>query len=57
MVKKIKIDDDTWIDANAIVMENIGKGSVVLPGSVVREEIEPYSICQGNPSKVIATRR
>jgi acetyltransferase-like isoleucine patch superfamily enzyme len=57
MIKKIQIGDDTWIDANSVIMENVGGGSVVMPGSVVREKVEAYSICQGNPAKMIAKRK
>ena len=32
---------------------NIGKGSVIGAGTVVRESVEPYSLVLGNPGKVV----
>ena len=56
-IKKIKVDTDTWIDANSIVMENVGQGSIIRPGSVVTKEVGPYSICAGNPATIIGKRK
>jgi len=43
--------------ANAIIMESIGEGCVIGAGSVVTKEVEPYSICAGNPATVIRKRK
>ena len=56
-IKTISVESDTWIDSNAIVMENVGQGSVILAGSVVTKQVESYSICAGNPAKVIGKRK
>jgi acetyltransferase-like isoleucine patch superfamily enzyme len=56
-IKKIRVENDTWIDSNAIVMETVGHGSVIIAGPVVTKVVEPYSICSGNPAKVIGKRR
>jgi acetyltransferase-like isoleucine patch superfamily enzyme len=56
-IKKIAVEDDTWIDSNAIIMETVGRGSIVKAGSVVLEKIEPYSICSGNPAAVVGKRK
>jgi maltose O-acetyltransferase len=56
-MKKIKIDDDIWIGANSVIMGNIGRGSVVGAGSVVNKNIEEYSICAGNPVKIVGRRK
>lgn len=47
----ISIENDVWIGANVIVLDgsNIGEGSVIGAGSVVRGRIPPYSVCIGNP--------
>lgn len=55
-MKRIRIGDDIWIGANAIVMDNVGNGSIVGAGSVVTEEVEPYTIVAGNPAKIIRKR-
>lgn len=34
----------------------IGEGSVVKPGSVVYEDVEPWTIVQGNPARVVGQR-
>ena len=56
-IKKIKVHSDSWIDSNAIVMESVGRGSIIMPGSVVRKDVEPYSICAGNPATIIGKRQ
>ena len=56
--KPTVIEEDVWIGANAIVLEDvyIGKGSVIGAGSVVTKDIPPYSIAVGVPAKVIGKR-
>jgi len=54
---RIKIGSDTWIGSNAIIMESVGEGCVIGAGSVVTKEVEPYSICAGNPATVIRKRK
>jgi len=53
-----KIGHDVWIGANAIVMRGvcIGTGAVIGAGSIVTKDVEPYSICVGNPARKIASR-
>jgi len=47
----IIVEDDVWIGANCVILDGavLGKGCVIGAGSVVRGEIEPYSIQAGNP--------
>ncbi|BCB96071.1 hypothetical protein JZK55_09930 [Dissulfurispira thermophila] len=56
--KKIVIEDDVWIGANAVILPGvtIAKGTVVGAGSVVTKNTEPYSIVVGNHAKVIGYR-
>ena len=51
----VKIEDDCWIGAGAIILNGItiGKGSVVGAGAVVTKDIEPYTIVGGNPARKI----
>lgn len=51
----IRIGDDVWIGANAVILAGveIGKHSVIAAGSIVTRSVPPYSICAGNPAKVI----
>lgn len=52
------IEDYVWICANAIILPGvrIGKGAVILPGSVVTQNVEPYQVVGGNPAKFIRMR-
>ena len=53
--KLVDIADDVWIGANSVILPgvSIGKHSVVAAGSVVTRSVPAYSICAGNPAKVI----
>jgi len=56
--KKIIIHDDVWIGSNSLILPGvtIGEGGVVAGGSVVMDNVEPYHIVGGVPSKVIGKR-
>lgn len=57
--KGVRIGDRVWIGANSVVLDGteIGEDCLVSAGSVVSGRIPPRSIVQGNPAKVIFTRR
>ncbi len=57
--KGIRIGHRVWLGANSVVLDGaeIGDDVIVSAGSVVSGRIEPNSIVQGNPCKVIFTRR
>ena len=54
----VHIEDDVFIFSNAMVMPGvtIGKGAIVLAGSVVTKDVEPWAIVGGNPAKKIRER-
>ncbi len=54
----IVIEDDVWIGAGTVILKGvtIGRGSVIGAGSVVTKSTPPYSICAGNPARVIKMR-
>lgn len=54
----ITIGDDCWVGANVAFLDGaqVGKGSVIAAGSVVRGEIPPFSVAAGVPAKVIRSR-
>ncbi|MBN1493538.1 MAG: acyltransferase [Candidatus Omnitrophica bacterium] len=57
--KGIVIGGNVWIGAGAVILDgaSVGAGSIITPNSVVSSTIPDNSIVQGNPAKVIFTRR
>ncbi len=55
----IRIGDNVWLGSGCVVLDgaDIGSGSILTPNTVVSGKIPPNSIVQGNPGKVIFTRR
>jgi len=55
-VRPIEIHDNAWIGAQSIVFPgvSVGEGSVVATGSVVMNDVPPYTLVSGNPARVIA---
>ena len=53
--KEIKVEDEVWIGANAVVTAGVtvGKHAVVAAGSIVTKDVPAYSIVAGNPARVI----
>ena len=56
--KGIIIEDDVWIGHGCSILDGvkIGKGSVIAAGSVVKDNVEPYSLIGGVPAKFIKKR-
>jgi virginiamycin A acetyltransferase len=57
--KGVRIGHRVWLGANSVVLDGaeIGDDCIVSAGSIVSGSIPPRSIVQGNPAKVIFTRR
>lgn len=55
----IRIGNDVWIGAGAVVLDGstIESGVIVAPNAVVSGRIPKNAIVQGNPAKLIFTRR
>ena len=55
-VSPIIINSHSWIGINSTIMPGvtIGPFSVVAAGSVVFEDVPPYTVVRGNPAKVVA---
>ncbi|MDA9408556.1 acyltransferase [Bradyrhizobium sp. CCBAU 45384] len=53
--RPVRIGDDAWIGANAIVLRgvSIGQGGVVAAGAVVTKDVPAYSVVAGNPAVVV----
>lgn len=54
----IVIEDDVWIGANCVLLDGsiLRRGCIIGAGSLVRGEVEAYSIQSGNPLKKIGMR-
>jgi acetyltransferase-like isoleucine patch superfamily enzyme len=54
----IRIDDDVWIGAHAVVTDGvtIGRWAIVAAGAVVSKDVEPYEIVGGVPARHIGWR-
>lgn len=55
VLKPVILEDHCFIGVNSVVMPGVtvGKASVVTSGSVVVNNVPPYTMVQGNPAKVI----
>lgn len=55
----VQINDNVFIFSNAMIMPgvSIGEGAIVLTGSVVTKDVEPWTIVGGNPAKKIRERK
>lgn len=51
----IKICDKAWLGFNVVVLNGvtIGEGAIVGACSVVREDVEPFTVVAGNPARKI----
>lgn len=54
----VTINDNVFVFSNVLVMPGvtIGEGAVVLAGSVVTKDVEPWTIVGGNPARKIRER-
>lgn len=57
--KGIEIGDNVWIGSGCVILDGatIGNGAIITPNSVISGKIPENAIAQGNPAKVIFTRR
>jgi acetyltransferase-like isoleucine patch superfamily enzyme len=54
----ITVEDDVWIGANSVILPGVtvGRGAVIGAGSVVTKDVAAYTICAGNPARVLRMR-
>ena len=54
----IIIEDEVWLGLRSIVLKGvtIGRGSVVSAGSVVTQDVAPYSVVAGVPARLVRMR-
>jgi acetyltransferase-like isoleucine patch superfamily enzyme len=55
----VTIGDNVWIGSGACILDgsHIGSGVIVTPNAVVSGKIPDNAIVQGNPAKIVFTRR
>ncbi|MGQ0576692.1 MAG: acyltransferase [Pseudonocardia sp.] len=54
--RRIGVGRDCWIGSHAVVMDDVGPGSVVAAGAVVTGPVPPGSIVAGNPARLLRRR-
>lgn len=54
----IRIGDDVWIGANAVILSgvSIGTGAIVAAGAIVVADVPEFAVVGGTPAKVISMR-
>jgi acetyltransferase-like isoleucine patch superfamily enzyme len=57
--KGIRVGRDVWIGAGCVLLDgaDVGSGAILAPNSVVSGPVPEGAVVQGNPGKVIFTRR
>lgn len=55
VLKPVVLEDHCFIGVNSVILPGVtvGKASVVTSGSVVMNNVPPYTMVQGNPARVI----
>ncbi|MFI5150577.1 MAG: acyltransferase [Bacteroidia bacterium] len=53
--KPIRIEDYAWLSYNVSILKGvtIGKGAIIAAGSVVTNDVAPFTIVAGNPARIV----
>ena len=52
-LSQVKLDKNVWIGEGAIIIADIGEGSMIGAGSVITTNIKPHIIVTGNPARFV----
>ncbi len=54
----VVVEDLVWLCARCMIMPGVrvGRGAVVLPGSIVTADVAPFSVVGGNPAQFVRKR-
>ncbi|MGY0408734.1 MAG: acyltransferase [Polaribacter sp.] len=57
--QEVVLEGENWVGANVTILGGVtvGRGTIIGAGSVVVKSLPPYSVCAGNPCKVIRERK
>lgn len=55
-VTRVVVGEGAWIGSAAVVMANVGAGSIIAAGAVVHETIPPGVVAGGVPARVLKRR-
>ena len=56
--RDIIVEEEVWVGSKTTLLigTKLGRGSIVGSGSVVRMDVPPYAIIEGNPAKIVGFR-
>jgi acetyltransferase-like isoleucine patch superfamily enzyme len=56
-VISIEIGANVWIGTQAIILGNvrIGEGAIIGAGTLVTQDVPPFTLCAGNPMRIVRT--
>lgn len=54
---KVNVGSNCWVGNSALIMANVGEGSIVAAGAVVIDDVPDFAIVAGNPASVIKQRK
>jgi acetyltransferase-like isoleucine patch superfamily enzyme len=56
-VSSIHIGANVWIGTQAIILGNvrIGEGAIIGAGTLVIQDVPPFTLCAGNPMRIVRT--
>lgn len=51
----VRIEDGVWVGAHVVICAGVtvGRGSVLVPGSVITRDVPPNAVVQGSPARVV----
>ncbi len=52
-LSQVKVSKNVWIGEGAIIVADVGEGSMIGAGSVVTSNIKPHVIVTGNPARFV----